>query len=95
MNIELKHKPTQETIAIVTPNNDPDTLIKPTYSDPEFPDLLPELRETYGFYGHLINPESVTNMDLMAACSKLPSFEIVSLDNEGMTASSLPEGVQT
>ncbi|MBE9054450.1 hypothetical protein [Sphaerospermopsis sp. LEGE 08334] len=39
--------------------------------------LWEELSECYGHYGHLINPDAISNSDLIAAVLNLPSFKIV------------------
>jgi hypothetical protein len=40
-------------------------------------ELVRELSEQYGHYGHIITPDSVTNLDLLSALPQLKKFKIV------------------
>lgn len=90
MIITLKHKYTQEEHTIQTEGNDPDKPVTPTITGGSIDTLRSELSESYGHYGHTIDLESTTNLDLQAAVHALPSFEAVSI-KPAIAPNPLPE----
>jgi hypothetical protein len=94
MKIILIHSLGQLTVT--TPNNDPDEIVAPELaSDSEASELLEELfkaalEDSAGHYGHIIDPDNVSNLDLQAACYKLDEFEVVEIEPP-ITPSELPE----
>lgn len=96
MKIILNHSLGQLTVT--TPNDDPDEVVKPEIStDSEASDLLQEifqlaLEDSAGHYGHIIDPNNVSNLDLQAACYKLEDFEVVEIKPR-ISPNPLPEGV--
>lgn len=95
MLINLKHRTTGAIAFIETDGYDPDEPVTPVINSDKLEELLTyELNNSSGFYGHLININSTTNLDLSAATRKLPSFEFISIDQE-VEPTNLPEEVQT
>lgn len=84
MIITFIHHESGETLTITTSIDDADTATKPIFAGtPELLDgLQAELSTTAGMYGHLIDPNSVSNADLYHAAYELPSFEVLSVDGE-------------
>lgn len=81
MKITLSHKQFPQVIhTISTPHNDPDKLVNPSLAGIDLNTLKAELSQAYGHYGHTIDLENTTNLDLQAASYKLPSFEVVSVE---------------
>ena len=92
MKINLKHKLGLGNLEIISNSDDPDKRIevkivaKPS-SDEMSSELPFYLEETFrreidgasGHYGHTVHLDSTTNLDLRAACDKLPSFEVKSI----------------
>lgn len=39
--------------------------------------LFEELSNCYGHYGHIVTPEAITNLDLIAAITQLKEFRLV------------------
>jgi|688.fasta_scaffold1651384_1 hypothetical protein len=97
MLITLNHKATGVQATISTEGFDPDETVKPII-DADNPDLrellINELNDSSGIFGHLIDIESTTNLDLAAAARKLEYFDFVSIDRE-IEPSNLPEDVNT
>lgn len=95
MKVSVKHNVTQEAIAITTALDDADSPVTPDYQDhPLTASLKAELSESSGFYGHIFTPGNTTNLDLYAACGKLPSFTLESADPVPV-AKPLPEDTQS
>lgn len=95
MKVSIKHNVTQEAIAITTASDDPDQVVTPDYEDHYLvASLRAELSEVSGFYGHIFTPDRTTNLDLYAACGKLPSFTLESADPVPV-AKPLPEDTQS
>jgi hypothetical protein len=97
MLITLNHKTTGLQATISTDSFDPDEPVKPRIaSDSSDLDyiLQSELGTSTGVYGHLMDIESTTNLDLYAATKKLKHFHFVSIDQE-IEPSDLPENVNT
>jgi len=91
MILKLRHKQTGEEIVIETPHDDPDRSFQFSYSGDYSQALKTELLESYGHYGHGIELEAITNLDLQAAAYKLPSFEVVNVQPQ-INPSALPQG---
>ncbi len=91
MIVELKHKITGRQIIIETDVDDADSPTSFKMDGQHQEALQHELGQSYGHYGHVLDIEQTTNLDLAAAVRKLPSFDVVSIDPEP-TASDLPEG---
>ncbi len=91
MIITLRHKTTQEIITISTDSSDADEPVTFTTDGNHKDMLMHELSESYGHYGHGIDLEETTNLDLQAAAYKLPTFEVVSIAPV-ITPNQLPEG---
>lgn len=90
MKITLKHKYTLEPHAIATEGSDPDEPVSPTLMGESLNTLRSELSASYGHYGHTIDLDSTTNLDLQAAVYGLPSFEVVSIE-PAIAPNPLPE----
>ena len=91
MKITLVHKVTILEATITTNHDDPDEVVTVIFGGAHFEQLLHELSKSYGHYGHLIDTESTTNLDLQSAAHKLPSFELKSIEPE-IKPRPLPEG---
>lgn len=91
MIIELQHKITKRQIVIETEVEDADSLTTMSFDGQHQEVLIYELSQSYGYYGHRVDIEQTTNLDLAAAVRKLPSFEVISIDPEP-NPSGLPEG---
>ncbi len=105
MKINLRYKETGTEIIIETQHNDPDDPVKLDFraknqEEQLIVDALKnntlkiEIESQYGHYGHGIELNSTTNLDLAIAVRSLPSFELISIDPRIMP-SPLPEGVQS
>lgn len=100
MKVKLKHE--LGAVTLTTPHNLPDDQVSPQIEIEASEDLKEIIkrdfeRETqfiHGFYGHGVDINSTTNLDLGAALRNLPSFELVSIEPE-IEPSPLPDGVQT
>lgn len=78
-------------IVITTNSNNPDEVVEPKY-EPENELLILYLGNSTGYYGHLIDPRFVTNLDLYSAVTKLNIYELK--EASGVPeASKLPRGV--
>ena len=95
MKITLNHSLGQ--LIVTTPNDDPDEVVTPELSsDSEAGELLEELfkaalEDSAGHYGHVIDSDNVSNLDLQAACYKLNEFEVAEVEPP-ISPSELPEG---
>lgn len=95
MKISVRHKITRDVLEIRTASNNPDTPVKPAYpSHPSTEVLKSELRSQSGFYGHTIDPDNTTNLDLYVALKNLETFALESA-TPVPKPNPLPEGVQT
>ena len=95
MKLNVKSNVTSEAIAITTSSDDPDQIVIPNYEDhPLTVSLRAELSKASGYYGHILNPDRTTNLDLHAACQKLENFTLESADPVPV-AKPLPEDVQS
>lgn len=69
-------------VTVETPHHDPHAPIVPEYSgqerDVEY--FLDDLEGSYGYYGHILDIENTTNLDLYAAIAKLEHWEILEID---------------
>jgi hypothetical protein len=98
MRIELKHKPLRTLITITTEHDDPDKSITPKFTSEDkknIPYLQHDLNRCYGHYGHGIELESTTNLDLRAAVHQLKDYEIIKMEPEVMRPNPIPPGVCT
>jgi hypothetical protein len=100
MQIDLLHQGTQVTVILSTEGNSPDVPVRPritaktedsTIKSHLEDRLRQELNNSIGFYGHTIDIESVTNLDLSAGARSLSSFKMVSIKPK-ITPSALPKG---
>lgn len=98
MKINLEHK--FGRLILETTHNDPDKKVSPTIkieaSSEEFKksiklDWQRETEYLSGFYGHLVDINLTTNLDLGAAVRQLSSFKIISIEPE-IKPNPLPEG---
>lgn len=95
MKLSVKHNVTQEAIAVTTALDDADSPVTPKYEQhPLTVSLRLELSQASGYYGHTMNPDRTTNLDLHAACQKLTSFTLDSADPVPV-AKPLPEDTQS
>ena len=97
MLITLNHKATGIQATISTDNFDPDEPVKPTITSDNpilRESLINELNSSSGIFGHLLDIESTTNLDLLAASRKLEYFDFISVDQE-IEPSNLPDDVNT
>ena len=95
MKLEVTHNITGEAIAITTDSSSPDEPVTPKYEQhPLTASLLLELGQASGYYGHIINVDRTTDLDLHAACQKLESFSLKSADPVPV-AKPLPEDAQS
>lgn len=97
MLITLRHKATGLDITIRTEGFDPDEPVIPIIeSDNETlkETLLYDLNNASGVYGHLIDTQSTTNLDLATAARKLEYFDFDFIDQE-IEPSQLPEEANT
>ena len=88
MKIELKHKELGYNVAIATPHNDPDQTFSLKLEDIW---LKKELGNAYGYYGHGINLDNISNLDLAIAVKTLPSFTVVNIEPK-IKPNLLPKG---
>lgn len=82
------------TVEITTPHNDPDRPVSPTYTgESEVVQILKEeLSESYGHYGHILDPDNTTNLDLQAAIAlKGKPWEVIEIEPR-IEPAELPEG---
>lgn len=94
MQINLVQKITEQPLIIETEHNDPDEAIAVEYIGDEnaIADFIREVSDgTYGYYGHLFNLDSTTNLDLQKVVHDLEGFEVLSISPE-IKARSLPDG---
>jgi hypothetical protein len=97
MLITLNHKIIGTQATISTDGFDPDEPVKPVIrSDNPIlkKSLISELNNSSGIFGHLLDIESTTNLDLAAAARKLEYFDFISIDQE-IEPSDLPDDVNT
>lgn len=105
MKINLRYKVTGTEIIIETQHNDPDESIEIDFRAKNQEEQLVadalgantlkyEIERQHGFYGHRIELDSTTNLDLAHAVRSLPSFDLISIEPQ-IKPSPLPEGVQT
>ncbi len=104
MKIELEHNFGFGKLTISTPHNDPDKSVSPVIEikaiSPDLEEsirntLQQEVEESHGFYGHLMNLERTSNLDLSASVRKLPSFKVISVEPAEIKPNPLPEGAVT
>lgn len=90
------------SVLIQTANENPDDLVIPVYqvrgvdsahATVIINDLKEALSMTPGAYGHLINPDFTSNLDLLTACQKLKGYKVKAAP--ALKARSLPSGVQS
>lgn len=76
---------------MITEHNHPDQLVKPSIQiqspakeleETINQNFLDEFNRSYGIYGHLVNIENTTNLDLIYVVSSLPSFKVLSVKPE-------------
>lgn len=83
-------------VMIRTPHHDPDGAVNPEYIG--IPDLVQfvkrHISEGYGVYGHLLNPDSITNLDLAHILATGDKWKLEAIAPP-ISPSKLPEGVQT
>jgi hypothetical protein len=89
MKIIFRHKELDYEVAIATPHDDPDKTF-PLETDDGI--LKRDIGEGYGFYGHSIDIDNISNLDLQAVGRKLSSFEVVSVEPT-IAPHRLPKGV--
>jgi|GEM_PF-4571610 hypothetical protein len=92
MLIKLTHTESSEDIVITTSNDDPTEIVNVSFSPLTHKEqLMYELENSTGMYGHKIKLDSLNNLDLTAAVRSLPSFLVFSIEPY-ITASALPNG---
>lgn len=84
--------PLDENLEIKTEHDDPDRQVTLTILGQSRNLFLKELSNSYGYYGHTINPETTSNLDLTVACHKLPSFKVEKIEPQ-ISVRPLSEGV--
>lgn len=90
MIITIRHKITKKTGKVTTSHNNPDQAVNPVY--PKIFPLLPDLiGESYGIYGHIVNPNNTSNADLIAAIAELEDYEIIDQDPKEIAFPDLPK----
>ncbi len=97
MKINLEHAVTESRVIIETEHDDPDEPVKPRFASDSSDAILiakDEFNEASGHYGHLIDIESTTNLDLATAARQLPSFKLISVEPE-IKANPIPPGANT
>lgn len=97
MLITLNHKVTGIQATISTEGFDPDEIVKPIIKsdNSNLKELLiADLNSSTGIFGHLLDVESTTNLDLSSAARKLEYFDFVSIDRD-IEPSDLPNNVNT
>ncbi|BAZ39429.1 hypothetical protein NIES4101_53820 [Calothrix sp. NIES-4101] len=105
MRIDLAHSLGLGKLAVLTPHNEPDKPISLefAFADDTEEDMqefleevfLRELSQARGHYGHLIDPEKTTNLDLISGVRNLESFTFISQEPEAIAPNPLPENVQS
>lgn len=83
-------------VMIRTPHDDPDGTVKPEYVGLSmFVNLVKmKLSESYGFYGHLLDPDAITNLDLNHALVVGKDWEVEAIAPK-IEPSPLPDGAVT
>lgn len=83
-------------VMIRTPHHDPDGAVEPEYIGlPMLVDLVKrKISESYGFYGHLLDPDAITNLDLAHALKTGKDWKVEEIAPE-IRPAPLPEGVAT
>lgn len=97
MLITLKDRNSDKLVTIETEGYDPDDPVIPQIVSDNLKlvdKLEKELNDSNGIYGHLLNTEGTTNLDLCYAVNTLPSFELVSFDQE-IVPNPIPEDINT
>jgi hypothetical protein len=80
MQAILLHKPTFTTLTVNTDKADADSLIKLSSPNPQLLNIFTfELWGSYGYYGHIISQDNLTNLDLFKAVRGLPSFTLLNV----------------
>lgn len=101
MKIKLSH--IIGVVTITTDHNDPDEIVYPQISVESGNNkiqkhieerLRAEINRGSGFYGHTMDFDNTTNLDLSAAVTSLSSFEVISIEPK-ITPNPLPDGVKT
>jgi hypothetical protein len=69
-------------IEITTKKDSADDLVVPFFKGEEsiILELKNVLNKSYGYYGHRINLERTTNLDLYSACLNLEDYQLVSCE---------------
>lgn len=93
MQINLIEAATELPVILETEHDDPDKAIALEYIGEQnaIADFIRATEGKYGYYGHIFNLDSTTNLDLQKVVYELEGFEVLSVEPK-IKARSLPDG---
>lgn len=92
MILKVKNSILQQEVILNTSSNTPDDEVNVDYSGEFSESLKRDLADNgYGYYGHVINLENITNLDLHATILALPGWVII--EAKGIPTPTLKEDI--
>ncbi|MBW4633560.1 MAG: hypothetical protein KME30_17175 [Iphinoe sp. HA4291-MV1] len=98
MEIIIRRRNSDQEVQITTEHDDPDKVVSANLKGFSLlvEDVKTLLSDSYGHFGHLIEDiTKTTNLDLLAACQKLDTYDFVSSRPETLEKSRIPANAQS